>query len=978
MENKNQMIERPNLNFFQNIRKALLIKNIDKQKFLKAPEYLKNDIDVILALVDKSPYFFDALTMEQKMIALNKREKLFNEIIHDERIEIIKEHPEYIKMMDENEAMNYVIKENRKELIKYLPEELQERLLTEDVKYITKNSGNYGKNNSGTYSTTSIPFNYHNSLEYFDPNVVIKATIKLVEMAKKNDRYAKWEYKRSTVPLLDSMEIENLPVDLQLKLAIIDNEFLKKLSVEAATKYVDNNPMLLKNVSKEAQAEIIKQNPALFGTLGYDQKRKLLESNFELKSIIPDIEKIKMRNSTHDTELYTNTDEIRNEIILNKNNDAAKFAQVTDYVRDAESLLKLAVFEPKVFSMWGLNDNKSYNKMGHCIQIYKNITDDPEILSALETFQLNINKDTLKTNKNTANIAKVLLNKNVIKSVDKSEIAEFIKNPDINKMKDIIIKTYGEHTKEIFEDRPLLEMEHIHNLDIFDKKIIDKFGIGMVHNLLSYDTRGAAVIGELARNPDKMKEFDKFSEIVGDYFDTTPLGIENKLISFMKLEKLIEKIDLNDMTKERKEGLLLAINDRLMTDSENETSIIELNSVEDLDKYKEKRNEIYDDYIKKINSPMEIKEAISRKFFGMTYKTDPTQIYRQTDLSMRDMINYYNLETFTSDERTQSSGIFSQDELDQMEIATIIGKIQDADVLKEIYLELSKEKEKVINPQEFNKTRSKIPMQYSKELIDSLFTIEDAKKRDENGEEGISYELTEDNIELIKLNGADFRMLIHSTGLNNSGLNVPYGEDVDTLWKAFENGCSTISSCVIEPKMLHSCNNNGGTNLGFTSIDPKQIIGMSHHDAHVSHLNGEIDPKFEYSSVQFNYPEELVRKTAAQIKGIELKDTTHEYNEVTMYRRDVDIDKVQSNTHGGRIMPDYIVVYGKAQEKHTKLAKKFAKDGKPIPIIEIDTEAYGVRTYQRAYEKEDHFSEREKGESIKKIEEITKNTDDGR
>ena len=43
MAESNGIIEKPKLGFFQRIRKALLIRNINKTKYHKAPEYLKND-----------------------------------------------------------------------------------------------------------------------------------------------------------------------------------------------------------------------------------------------------------------------------------------------------------------------------------------------------------------------------------------------------------------------------------------------------------------------------------------------------------------------------------------------------------------------------------------------------------------------------------------------------------------------------------------------------------------------------------------------------------------------------------------------------------------------------------------------------------------------------------------------------------------------------------------------------------------------
>ena len=66
----------------------------------------------------------------------------------------------------------------------------------------------------------------------------------------------------------------------------------------------------------------------------------------------------------------------------------------------------------------------------------------------------------------------------------------------------------------------------------------------------------------------------------------------------------------------------------------------------------------------------------------MPYVGEDDDEYNRNALSLKGMSHYYNLETFTSDERTQNSGMFTNDELDQLELATIIDKIDDPDVLK--------------------------------------------------------------------------------------------------------------------------------------------------------------------------------------------------------------------------------------------------------------------------------------------------------
>ena len=280
----------------------------------------------------------------------------------------------------------------------------------------------------------------------------------------------------------------------------------------------------------------------------------------------------------------------------------------------------------------------------------------------------------------------------------------------------------------------------------------------------------------------------------------------------------------------------------------------------------------------------------------------------------------------------------------------------------------------ILNPIDFKRIRDKVPLQYSKEFMDSLLTIEKAEEMVKNGEQGIAIETPEEGVKIVKLTGANFRLFMHTTGLNNSSLGLPRGMDITEIWKYFENGTSTISGSPIEGDMLKGCLNSRGYNLGLCSVDPRLIIGMGPLDIHTSHMVRELNPGFDYGRVSYEYPDELLRRTAAQIKNIEgeSKDPTHEYSEVATKRRHQDINRGSHTYRDRRVMPDCIIVYGagKTDASIIALAKKFGKDGKPLPIFEIDINAYGDRLYQRAHQKEDHSGERKESDTIKQIKDI--------
>lgn len=485
------------------------------------------------------------------------------------------------------------------------------------------------------------------------------------------------------------------------------------------------------------------------------------------------------------------------------------------------------------------------------------------------------------------------------------------------------------------------------------------------------------MLAELVLHPEKMEGFKKLDRIIGnDLFKDDTKGLCKKMQAYFRYESLISQLDENTITDVEVKNLREVLNDRYYDEySAKATDFIPIETLDDLRAYAKTKSEIYGEAINKCSSLDSMKQLIFLKLFGMDHQTSGSDDYNSEALKISQMIRMYQTESFINDERTLNSGLFTQDELDAVGLISIIDKVNDVDVLRQLYEELDNSELEVLNAIDFKKIREKIPLQYSKEFIDSLMTYEKAQKMVENGESGISIEYTEENVPIVKLQGANFRMIMHSTGLENSGLTMPRGLSVDQLWKTFEDGVTTISCCPIEGDMLKSCNNCNGVNIGFSQMDPSLIIGMGHTDIHVTHMKRRLDTTFNYGHVHFNYPDELVRKTAAQINHAdgESKDPSHEYGEITTTRYDQHVERGSNLYRDRRIMPDCIIVYGKDEGNKTsitELAKAFARDGKPIPVFEIDTDKYGDRSYNRAYEKENHVANKADSVFMKKAKEI--------
>ena len=966
MADNNQLIEKKKLNFFQRIRKAMLMFNIDAMKYRKAPDYLRYDDDVIEALVTKRPIDFAEVGASKKVEIVEKIPGLFEKLAEDQKVAIVEQKEEFASRMKKDELENLIFGAGKDKYIKYIPLNLQVNYLTKGCTYIDKN----GAKSEGKQELYSTLYFEHKLANFSEPALEEAFTI-MIEQAKKSPGKS-WKEKRKNVPLLEmsTEQISKFSPELQMKLAKMDGVLMEYMSNEVKDKFAGDNPMLIGKMGRNYIADRVRKNPEFFDLLTQEQKRNLVYVHGDLRSKLPPQDRIeynyKEPNISLPHEDRISDPEVIKNWMLSNNRLPGDMSSLVWLMKGGATVLEVARFQPTVLSTNGLSGtDQKVERLKPILEFYSKLTNSQEIKNACNVEEFT-NVDMNFIDVKSRNVPKVLLNERVMSSVPDTQIADFIRNPNMDKMVDIIAKTYGEQTREIFRDRPGLTMDEIPTLDIFDEKVVEKFGIGTVHNALSYNSAQALVIGDLVRNPEKMREYEKFSKIIGDKFENNVIGTEYKMISFFKFQDLMKNIKLEDITPERQEKLQMAVNDFMMTNGTNETTLINLRNLDELDNYVQARNKMYDEYVEKVSSPDDVKEAISRKFFGMPYVGEYDGIYNKNTLSLKGMSHYYNLETFTSDERTQNSGMFTNDELDQLEIATIIDKIDDPDVLKEIYSTLSS-REDVIRPQEFSKIREKVPRQYSKELVDTLLTVDKAKEMIERGEKGISYSRDEDGIETIHLSGADFRLLVHTTGLNNSNLGIGKNEDASKIWNEFENGCSTISACYIEPNVMSACTNPGGFNFGFTNVPEKQIIGMAPRDAHVDHTTRAIDPKFSYGAVEYNYPEEMLRRTAAQITGAEQKDIMHEYNEVTMYRREMEADKIENGSKGGKIMPDYLVVYGEVTDQQRMMAKNFMRDGKPLPIIQIDTKAYENDMISRAMHRENHRQDREKGNIVSDV-----------
>lgn len=950
--------------FLQRKRKERLIAKISTASYVSAPDYLKSDDDIIVALLKNSGSGILSLPKNKQEEYLIKQPDLIThfDVIFQKKFLI--SHPEGAQYINEQIVEDFIYENRMFNLIPFISVNLQTKLLTQTLER-TRNLG-WGNIDKGEIS----PGFFSEHLTLFNPQAIYAAYAIDFENKKGFLKESPRGNYRSEIANFD---ISVLPTIVQTNLAIIDNALLPKCSAEAIIDFVNGNPMLFNVLPSHHKAMVISTYPQLISLI-----RDYSEYSALAISLRENIQHLAPRQIV--SFLYQNptglrgltSEEMKRFFLIGKNAiGISVFNNVTDVFRDPQALIELGRFDADLIYIHAYNRDKMFAKLKHLIKMYcDHLGNYPQASNIVNYFNSidvynipEIEKFIIEFNE----LPKLLLNNNIMNKCDSQLLLDYIKKPALNLLIDIIRQTYGDKAATIIEERPLITIDQIPSFDIFDQIAFDEFDLGVVHNCLSYKTEMAYVIGELVRQPQKMIKYKQYRSLTKDFYPRNNIGIADQLVSFMDLSPALEQIDLERISEEQKKNLFMILTDRYIYKSPNYT--VALRNIDDLNNYQTKRTKMFDEALEKTSDVSQIKELIFQKHFGIQYD-DSDSVFYTSKCSALEIIRHYNIQSFVKDKRTMESGRFSEDELDILELISIIDKITDPTILKAIFRTLDETLD-LLNSNDFKEIFVKVPKLYSEKLINSLLTLDKAHEMFANNTPGITINEIE-GVEVISLTGADFRLLIHTTMMNNSKLNIG-GLDEYSLWNNFENGVSTVSACVIEPNLLASCGEEwDGINLGFSTLPPEQIIGMGPTDIFVDHRQRQIDPVFEYNRVSFEYPEELVRRTAAQINNTagEQSDQSHPYNEVSFMRRAMYPEKITEDTKGGRIMPDYIVIYGKATSKHLDLARKFAKNDHPLPVIEIDVKAYGNRSYMRAHEGYNkETQERNQGRIITEIEE---------
>lgn len=371
------------------------------------------------------------------------------------------------------------------------------------------------------------------------------------------------------------------------------------------------------------------------------------------------------------------------------------------------------------------------------------------------------------------------------------------------------------------------------------------------------------------------------------------INIRDTLEEFNKYHNLISDCMGEYLTEEEQLKLTTVLNDKY----------IPIESKEELQEYPQKRTE----YIDKL-SQEDLDSAIIYTITGLQKE----EYFEKEGLYFKDIQLDQTMTDFSEE---------LQEEITLMKIAKeLILTIQSESLENKMKIlgSFKKDLEKEFTSQgshiskfrrNFRGFETHLRMLYGKELQESLSNSElPSPQKDKD-------------VEIISLNGEDFKILVHGLNAYGNGANSYQHSDV---------GNAYICTSLISNKYIGRA--KASIYYGFKNISSKSLA-----------LEG---PRDIFSYAKKNSLDILAHKTedVAFLKTDELIDRTHRnnYSEIVLFRDQVDeFGKVRP------IQPDYIIAFGEISREDRAEARRLN-----IPIVTINEKAY-EQQQEQTNEKED-------------------------
>ncbi|MBO4816281.1 MAG: hypothetical protein J5507_05190 [Clostridia bacterium] len=337
----------------------------------------------------------------------------------------------------------------------------------------------------------------------------------------------------------------------------------------------------------------------------------------------------------------------------------------------------------------------------------------------------------------SSNIKKIIQNRQIMDKCAPELVADILNDIIDNKGSEelyekicgLVNEAYGENALKILRDRPWISLNDIPNFNIFDERIINIIGNGGVHSFLTYIMESEKVITEMCENPELIEQYIEFRKMTEGYFPNSAIGLEESLNAFYSHKDLINEIIEAGEQEELKNNLLLLFRDedmlaQLSEDTrqayridESAKKIFFTSNVEELKTYREKRNGFFNQSIAECLEQRGTfpKQLLLLQYFG--HIRDCPGNYDE-----------YDHEKFLTDYLMFNKNQFSEDEIDLIQLYSIIEKCRDKDVLLRLS-ELLGQRKDIVDPVKMKAIDEKVVESYKQEYVDGLLKIEEARDK---------------------------------------------------------------------------------------------------------------------------------------------------------------------------------------------------------------------------------------------------------
>lgn len=378
------------------------------------------------------------------------------------------------------------------------------------------------------------------------------------------------------------------------------------------------------------------------------------------------------------------------------------------------------------------NKEKHKQNLKRLREIYEN---NPEISGILDSIDVEEYNE-------VSNAWKIFSNPRIMNTINPENYVDILGSiikEDTHAYKNIctlVKEVYGENARQIIQERPELSMDDIPNFDIFDEQIRETIGYGGVHTFLTYYMSSEHIITELAQNPELITYYKEFEKLTEGFFPPSAIGLEDRLLAFEKHRGLIKSIVDSEKQNEYTNDLLLLLRDEEGFSMLTNISVapdeylfdpqtdLRVDTLEQLLDYRRKREDVLQTYIEEVSDKPYahhlVVPIVLFKHFGIV-KNSPGQY------------NAYDHKKFLEDYLQFNKTELTEDEIDLIEIYSILEEIEDLELLRKIDSFLST-RDDVVTPLRMKDIDNKVVENYKSEYVDSLVKLEQARQMAEDPE----------------------------------------------------------------------------------------------------------------------------------------------------------------------------------------------------------------------------------------------------